>query len=98
MAQGKIPIRCRRHGLHLIPKTQKYLDSGAGSRHELGFTCTDAVLRLPFSFDADLIAEAYPDLRKPMLTFEKTSDKLLKANEHIDTLVMGMVPVRDKSE
>ena len=34
-AQGKIPIRCRRHALHLKPKTQKNLDSGAGSRHAM---------------------------------------------------------------
>ena len=33
MAQGKYPKRCRRHASHPKPKTQKNLDSGAGSRH-----------------------------------------------------------------
>ena len=60
--------------------------------HELGFTCTDGELRLPFSFDAEKLTAEYPDLRKPMLIFEKVFDKLLKANEHIDKLIMGMVP------
>jgi len=31
-------------------------------------------------------------LRKPMLNFEKVFDRLLKANEHIDALITGMVP------
>ena len=47
---------------------------------------------LPFSFDAAKLAEEYPDLRKQMLIFEKTFDKLLKADEHIDKLILGMVP------
>jgi len=42
---------------------------------------------MPFSFDAAQLAEAYPDLRKPMLSFEKVFDKLLKANEHIDNRI-----------
>ena len=49
-------------------------------------------LRLPFSLDAVKLAETYPDLRKSMLVFEKGFDKLLKANEHIDALITGMVP------
>jgi hypothetical protein len=61
--------------------------------HELGWVCTEeSLLRLPFSFDAAQLAEVYPDLRKPMLAFEKVFDKLLKANEHIDKLITGMVP------
>jgi len=51
----------------------------------------------PFSFDAAQLAEAYPNLRKPMLVFEKVFDKLLKANEHIDGLIMGMVPAAAKT-
>jgi len=47
---------------------------------------------MPFSFDAAQLAEAYPDLRKTMLSFEKVFDKLLKADEHIDKLITGMVP------
>ena len=39
------------------------------------------------------LASEYPDLRKPMLEFEKIFDKLLKAiDEHIDTLISGMMP------
>jgi len=64
---------------------------------ELGFTCTDGELRLPFSFDAAKLAEAYPDLRKPMLDFEKVFDKLLKGHEHIDKLIVGMVPQSTKT-
>ena len=60
--------------------------------HELGFACTEGELCLPFSFDAAKLAEEYPDLRKQMLNFEKTFDKLLKADEHIDKLILGMVP------
>jgi len=60
--------------------------------HELGFVCIDGELRLPFSFDAAKMAEEYPDLRKQMLNFEKIFDKLLKADEHIDKLILGMVP------
>ena len=60
--------------------------------HELGFTCTDGELRLPFSLDAAGLAEKYPDLRKSMLIFEGFFDKLLKANEHIDKLITSMVP------
>ena len=60
--------------------------------HELGYTCTEGELCMPFSFDAGKLAEEYPDLRKPMLAFEKVFDKLLKANEHIDKLITGMVP------
>ena len=60
--------------------------------HELGYTCTEGVLCMPFSFDAAKLAEAYPDLRKPMLTFEGFFDKLLKGSEHIDKLITGMVP------
>ena len=61
--------------------------------HELGWVCTEeSILRLPFSFDAAVLVETYPDLRKPMLAFEKVFDKLLKANEHIDALITGMVP------
>jgi hypothetical protein len=60
---------------------------------ELGVICTDEKeLRLPFSLDAVKLTEAYPDLRKSMLVFEKSFDKLLKANELIDALIMGMVP------
>jgi len=47
---------------------------------------------MPFSFEAASLSEAYPDLRKPMMQFEKVFDKLLKANEHIDALITGMVP------
>ena len=47
----------------------------------------------PFSLDAAGLAEKYPDLRKSMLTFEAFFDKLLKANEHIDKLILSMVPV-----
>jgi len=47
---------------------------------------------MPFSFDAAKMAEEYPDLRKPLLQFEKVFDKLLKANEHLDKLILGMVP------
>ena len=65
--------------------------------HELGFTCTEGVLCQPFSLDAAQLAEAYPDLRKPMLQFEKVFDKLLKANEHIDKLILGMVPAAAKT-
>jgi len=32
------------------------------------------------------------DMRKPMLAFEKTFDRLLKADEHIDKLILGMAP------
>ena len=60
--------------------------------HEFGFVCTDGELRLPFTFDAAKLAEEYPDLRKQMLMFEKIFDKLLKANEHIEKLILGMVP------
>ena len=49
------------------------------------------MLCLPFSLDAASLAEAYPDLRKPMLIFEAFFDKLLKANEHIDKLITSMV-------
>ena len=61
---------------------------------ELGFTCSDdSILRLPFSFDAAKLAAEYPDLRKPMLEFEKVFDKLLKAtDEHIDKLILSMKP------
>jgi len=46
---------------------------------------------MPFSFDAAKLAEAYPDLRKQMLIFENlVFDKLLKADEHIDKLILGM--------
>ena len=63
------------------------------SLHELGYTCTEGVLCLPFSFDAAKMAEEYPDLRKQMLIFENlVFDKLLKADEHIDKLITGMVP------
>ena len=41
---------------------------------------------------AGKLTAEYPDLRKPMLTFEKVFDRLLKANEHIDKLILGMVP------
>ena len=60
--------------------------------HELGFTCTDGELRLPFAFEAAKLTAEYPDLRKSMLVFEGFFDKLLKANEHIDKLITGMVP------
>ena len=60
--------------------------------HELGWICKDGELRMPFSFDAAKMAEEYPDLRKPLLIFEKTFDKLLKADEHIDKLILSMVP------
>ena len=61
--------------------------------HELGWVCTEeSLLRLPFEFDATKLIEEYPDLRKPMLAFEKVFDKLLKASEHIDKLITGMVP------
>ena len=60
---------------------------------ELGFQCSeDGVLRLPFSFEASVLAAEYPDLRKPMLAFEGFFDKLMKANEHIDKLILGMKP------
>ena len=60
---------------------------------ELGFQCSeDSVLRLPFSFDAAALAKEYPDLRKPMLIFEGYFDKLMKAHEHIDKLILGMRP------
>ena len=60
---------------------------------ELGFTCSeDSVLRLPFCFDAAALAKEYPDLRKPMLAFEGYFDKLMKAHEHIDKLILGMKP------
>ena len=61
--------------------------------HELGFTCNEGVLQMPFSFDAARLVEEYPDLRKTMLAFEGLLDKLLKAHEHIDKLIMSMVPV-----
>ena len=60
--------------------------------HELGFTCTEGVLCMPFSFDAAALVEAYPDLHKPMMQFEKVFERLLKVNEHIDGLITGMVP------
>ena len=61
---------------------------------EMGFVCTDeGELCLPFSFDAAKLASEFPDLRKPMLEFEKVFDKLLKATEeHIDKLILGMKP------
>ena len=64
------------------------------SLKEMGFVCTeDAELCLPFSFDAAKLAAEYPDLRKPMLEFEKVFDKLLKATEeHIDALILSMEP------
>ena len=71
---------------------------GVGALHELGLTCTDGTLCLPFSFEAATPADANPDLRKPMLTFDKTFDKLLKANEHIDKLIMGIVPGAKQAE
>jgi len=41
----------------------------------MGFACTeDGELSLPFSFDAAALAKEYPDLRKPMLEFEKVFD------------------------
>ena len=72
-------------------KTQAfYIETPA--LHELGFTCAEGVLCMPFSFEAAKLTAEYPDLRKPMLVFEKVFDKLLKANEHIDALITGMVP------
>ena len=63
--------------------------------HELGFVCTDEKeVRLPFSFDAAKLAEHYPDLRKQLLVFEGVFDKLLKGNELIDKLILGMAPER----
>ena len=59
---------------------------------ELGFTCTDGELRLPFSFDAAKLAEEYPDLRKRLLEFEKVFDRLLKGNDLIEKLIMSMTP------
>ena len=61
---------------------------------ELGFVFSDdGELCLPFSFDAAALAKEYPDLRKPMLEFEKVIDRLLKAtDEHIDKLILGMKP------
>lgn len=60
---------------------------------ELGFLCSDdSVLCLPFSFDAAKLAEEYPDMRKPMLVFEGFFDKLIKGNEHIDKLILSMMP------
>ena len=65
--------------------------------HELGWTCTEGVLCQPFSLDAAGLVEKYPDLRKPMLIFEGFFDRLLKANEHIDKLITGMVPTGAKT-
>jgi len=65
--------------------------------HELGFTCTEGLLCQPFSLDAAGLVEKYPDLRKSMLIFEGFFDKLLKANEYIDKLIMGMVPAGAKT-
>ena len=59
---------------------------------ELGFTCTDGELRLPFSFDAVKLAEEYPDLRKRLLEFERVFDKFLKGNDLIEKLIMSMTP------
>jgi hypothetical protein len=65
---------------------------------ELGYVCSDeSVLRLPFQFDATKLAEDYP-LRKPMLEFEKVFDKLMKANEHIDKMILGMKPESAKMQ
>ena len=63
------------------------------SLHEFGYTCTEGVLCMPFSLDAAKLAGEYPDLRKQMLLFENlVFDKLLKADEHIDKLILGMAP------
>jgi hypothetical protein len=60
---------------------------------ELGFVCSEeSVLRLPFQFDAAKLADEYPDLRKQMLVFEEFFDKLIKASEHIDKLILDMKP------
>ena len=77
--------------VHVKERVQEFYTSTA-ALHKLDFTCTDGELRLPLSFDAAQLAEAYPDLRKSMLAFEKVFDRLLKANEHIDKLITGMVP------
>ena len=68
--------------------------------HEMGFVCTeDAELCLPFSFDAAALAKEYPDLRKPMLEFEKVIDRLLKAtDDHINALIKSMTPDGAKRE
>ena len=59
---------------------------------ELGFVCLDGKLCLPFTLDAVKLAAEYPDLRKSMLAFEAFFDRLMKGHEHIDKLVLGMMP------
>jgi hypothetical protein len=51
-----------------------------------------SVRRLPFQFDAAKLADEYPDLRKQVLVFEGVFDKLMKASEHVDKLILDMKP------
>jgi hypothetical protein len=59
---------------------------------QLGIVCENSELCLPFTFETAKLAEAYPDLRKPMLIFEGFFDKLMQGHEHIDKLILGMMP------